>query len=862
MISTYHNANNTFTKKYTNTPIDKYLSLITVSLYDSLLDGSISSKDINSISNSYSLRHKNTTGIANKDDSNKGTLSNSFSRTGINDTGDSVLRGAGKLKVKGLESKKLIDSSDSKDSGLNSSDSFVNEGSKPKRDKPLIRLDKLLDDVSELLSPVDNSESKKVNKPHAKRDAHKAQRSAGKEQGLNQSQLELDKLLDSALSNDNEKQTDTLREHLETSGDSWNHLNGLADKANNTNGSSNLDKPKSDQKYKSEVQNGTFRGQMVTNGDTCKHLSKKGAKANSIKGLGDISDDSNFQIKATNGTIRELLETSGDSWNHLKESVDKAINTNGLAHSNTNDGNSNKVKIRDFQGQMETSGDTLVNLAKSAQIKDSNSDSHPKQIKNTPKRDAPVLDNSNTKDQHISQSQAELDRLLDSDNAVKESNNTKVRNDEQTVKETQAVSTKNSDSKTLHSDISAVNIAKLKDKKHQIDSNLKHSDTTLHQSDSKVAKKGQSQNKKHQNDGKLHQTDVKTEKKGYPYSISSVPYPIQLADPDLLKSDNDYSEFVAATHLKLKALLQKPESQASAFRYPTENPDNLLRNINLLSNPDFDPTLLDTSSFKNQYDYRKYTFVADEVVSFYRNDRRQEIFIEQDNRTEANGTQIQKILNYISYALEHPQRDILLVISITDGSLPTPKVTKYGNIGRKLASLSSKFLKSYLRDQDGERVFLSEMYKQANNLKIVLTGVSEAQIDLAQFLLGSNHSMDYYQTIKEYVAEINRNSQWNATFELSKEFKAIISDPKLATQIWDKLSSVNESSPAKGIWRYLDTKGASPILGTIHYRNKLSRQKYIQLIIAQQVTTIQNLTDEIKLLREQVAYLTQKRYSK
>lgn len=143
LISTYHNANNTFTKKYTNTPIDKYLSLITVSLYDSLLDGSISSKDINSISNSYSLRHKNTTGIANKDDSNKGTLSNSFSRTGINDTGDSVLRGAGKLKVKGLESKKLIDSSDSKDSGLNSSDSFVNEGSKPKRDKPLIRLDKL-----------------------------------------------------------------------------------------------------------------------------------------------------------------------------------------------------------------------------------------------------------------------------------------------------------------------------------------------------------------------------------------------------------------------------------------------------------------------------------------------------------------------------------------------------------------------------------------------------------------------------------------------------------------------------------------------------------------------------------------------
>ena len=39
-------------------------------------------------------------------------------------------------------------------------------------------------------------------------------------------------------------------------------------------------------------------------------------------------------------------------------------------------------------------------------------------------------------------------------------------------------------------------------------------------------------------------------------------------------------------------------------------------------------------------------------------------------------------------------------------------------------------------------------------------------------------------------------------------------------------------------------------------------QETLEKIIAQQATTIQNLTDEIKLLREQVAYLTQKRYGK
>ena len=39
-------------------------------------------------------------------------------------------------------------------------------------------------------------------------------------------------------------------------------------------------------------------------------------------------------------------------------------------------------------------------------------------------------------------------------------------------------------------------------------------------------------------------------------------------------------------------------------------------------------------------------------------------------------------------------------------------------------------------------------------------------------------------------------------------------------------------------------------------------QENLEKIISQQATTIQNLTDEIKLLREQVAYLTQKRYGK
>ena len=344
---------------------------------------------------------------------------------------------------------------------------------------------------------------------------------------------------------------------------------------------------------------------------------------------------------------------------------------------------------------------------------------------------------------------------------------------------------------------------------------------------------------------------VSKNKKGFIYRLSGVSSPIQITNTKDFKKNSNYSANSALMNLKLISASAASKKPVDAFRYPTANPDNLLRNINLISNPAFEPALLDTSSFKNQYKYQQYTFVADEVVSFSRNGRRQEIFVEQDNRTESNNTQIQKILNYISYALEHPQRDILLMISITDGSLSSPKVPKYTNIGRKLASLSSKFLKSYLSDENGERIFLSQMYKQANNLKIVLSGVSESQIDLTQFLLGSNYSMDYYQTVKKYVAEINRNSsQWNASLELSKEFSAIIHDPELATQSLDKLSGLNENSPAKGLWRYTDTMYASPILGTIHYRNKLSRQRYNQPIIAGDEHSLDTIIQTLELVTQ------------
>ena len=208
-------------------------------------------------------------------------------------------------------------------------------------------------------------------------------------------------------------------------------------------------------------------------------------------------------------------------------------------------------------------------------------------------------------------------------------------------------------------------------------------------------------------------------------------------------------EQIAAVELYLKyAFDQSNQDIKTTFRYPTLKSNNLFRNLNLISNPNFDLSQFDTSSFKNQYKYREYTFVADEMINF---GRRQEVFVELDNRTESNKTSIQKILNYINYALQNPQRDILLSMSVTDGALSSKRVPNYGNIGRKLATLTDKFMKSFIPDKNGERKYITELYRQANNFHIVFTGVSESQIDISQFLLGSNYTLDYLGSVESYV---------------------------------------------------------------------------------------------------------------
>lgn len=59
-------------------------------------------------------------------------------------------------------------------------------------------------------------------------------------------------------------------------------------------------------------------------------------------------------------------------------------------------------------------------------------------------------------------------------------------------------------------------------------------------------------------------------------------------------------EQIAAVELYLKyAFDQSNQDTKTIFRYPTLKSNNLFRNLNLISNPNFDLSQFDTSSFKN-----------------------------------------------------------------------------------------------------------------------------------------------------------------------------------------------------------------------------------------------------------------------
>lgn len=160
---------------------------------------------------------------------------------------------------------------------------------------------------------------------------------------------------------------------------------------------------------------------------------------------------------------------------------------------------------------------------------------------------------------------------------------------------------------------------------------------------------------------------------------------------------------------------------------------------NIVASSEFDLSKLDLRPFSKQVDnYKIYPFIPDQMINFTHSGQKCEVMIELDNRTENDNIQMKKIFNYIKYAYQHPQTQIMMVIAITDGSLPTYRVPKYSMPYLKVNNLLSKF-KTYTIEHHGQKYSLVDLYRRVPNLTITIAGVKEAHVDIADFINDKNY---------------------------------------------------------------------------------------------------------------------------
>lgn len=167
-------------------------------------------------------------------------------------------------------------------------------------------------------------------------------------------------------------------------------------------------------------------------------------------------------------------------------------------------------------------------------------------------------------------------------------------------------------------------------------------------------------------------------------------------------------------------------------------------------------------------DYKKYPFVPDQMISFNQDGHRCEIMIELDNRTEDNQIQIQKIINYMVYANNHPNKRILMVIAIADGSLTSFKLRHYRPVYKKIHNLLEKFKNKHLRDS--KRIYsLGSIYRKINNLTITVAGVREAHIDLSDFITNKNPVVSYYLVLNALAKSIATKLGKKVVFQINRK---------------------------------------------------------------------------------------------
>ena len=216
--------------------------------------------------------------------------------------------------------------------------------------------------------------------------------------------------------------------------------------------------------------------------------------------------------------------------------------------------------------------------------------------------------------------------------------------------------------------------------------------------------------------------------------------------------------------------LFKAAFDADLLNKPNQKPfDNKVEHI--LASSNFNLDKLDLRPFARQIiNYQKYPFVPDQIIGFTQNNQRCEIMIELDNRTENDKIQLQKILNYLEYAYDNPHKRILMVIAITDGSLPNYRVPKYRSPYQKINNLLAKFKNSTVSYRK-QRHSIADIYRKVKNLTITIAGVAEAHVDLADFINNKNYVEFSIAGLKKMAMLLTKRFNHKVYFQRNQELR-------------------------------------------------------------------------------------------
>lgn len=162
----------------------------------------------------------------------------------------------------------------------------------------------------------------------------------------------------------------------------------------------------------------------------------------------------------------------------------------------------------------------------------------------------------------------------------------------------------------------------------------------------------------------------------------------------------------------------------------------------------FDPAKYNFSSFITQQGVNgklatQLPFIADLMCSWQQRKNSgnlitNECYIEFDNRSEHAPTTLQKLYNYIMYAIQHPQKDITLHIVCRDRSIFSnlyelvPNMNPFIHLQYILGIMEHY---QYFDKEMNEDVFLLAYYERAKNLRIYVSGIEDCYLDIRNHLI-------------------------------------------------------------------------------------------------------------------------------